>query len=461
MPSWIKKTLIVCFWLLVWQLVALLIHNDILLASPLQTAWVLLHSAITSGFWASVGFTLLRIMLGFVVALVLALALGALAWRWPWLGSMLGPAVTFMKSVPIVCFIVMLLIWFGARWVAFAAVLLVAFPAIYFAVLEALGQRDQKLHEMLQVFRVSPGRKLASFYWPTILPFLQAASKVAVGMSWKSGVAAELIGLPLGSIGANIYQAKILLESADIFAWTFVVVVLGILSERGFLWLLRRSEGWAWRAALPHVHHGEGRGQGLWVQGQPSPQPVTAKGLSRSFNDKDVLNHLSFTLAPAGRYVLNNPSGTGKTTLLRIFAGLCEPDAGSVGNGNRVAMVFQEARLFEKHNAVENIQLVAGHECSVDAICETLGRVLPQDSLEVPVSQLSGGMRRRVELCRALLAPSQLLLLDEPFAGLDPANTAKAIDLLVDVLGGRTLVVASHDPQDAGALAAEVLLLQG
>ena len=454
LPSWAKKTLIVIFWLLVWQLAALLINNDILLASPLQTAWVLLGNAATVRFWASIGFTLLRIFLGFTVALLLALALGALAWKRPLFKAFLNPAVTFIKSVPIVCFIVMLLIWFGARWVSFAAVLLVAFPAIYFAVLEGLTQRDQKLLEMLRVFRVPGGRRLTALYWPTILPFLQAASKVAVGMSWKSGVAAELIGLPLGSIGANIYQAKILLQSADIFAWTFVIVALSIAAEKAFLALLRRSEDWSWRMALPRFIQ-ENITESIWQ----TPTQVTAQGLVKSFDDKPVIDNLNLTLAPAGRYTLNTPSGTGKTTLLRVLASLEKPAGGTLTHSNRIAMVFQEARLFEKRNAVENIQLVAGHSHSQAVIHQTLARLLPEDSLELPVSQLSGGMRRRVELCRALLAPSQLLLLDEPFAGLDPANTEAAMALLEEQLNGRTLLLVSHDQQDTKALSATPLSL--
>ena len=452
MPNWIKKTLITCFWLLIWQLGAMLINNDIIMASPLQTIVVMFQSIITLTFWASILFTMLRILLGFLLAFVLALALGLLAWRWHFLSELLAPAITFIKSVPIVCFIVMLLIWFGSRWVSFTAVFLVAFPAIYFAVVEGLEQRDQKLHEMLQVFRVSGIRKMLAYYWSTILPFLQAASKVAVGMSWKSGVAAELIGLPLGSIGANIYQAKILLESANIFSWTFVVVALGILSEKIFLWMLMRSEEWAWRASLPRCPQVDAP-----PSTHPTPLPIIARDITKLFDDKPVLNHLSFTLAPAGRYALSAPSGTGKTTLLRVLVGQYKPDSGSLENGNRVSMVFQEARLFEKRNAVENIQLVTEHSCSLETIRTTLTTVLPEDSLTLPVSQLSGGMRRRVELCRALLAPSQVILLDEPFTGLDPATSDKSMTLLTDMLKGRTLVLVTHNQRDIGALAAEPL----
>jgi NitT/TauT family transport system permease protein len=440
MPAWLKKLLIVGLWLLTWHLAALAVGNDILLASPAQTAQALAASLGTAAFWVATLRSMLRIGLGFASACLSALGLGVLAWRLPLLRDVLSPAVAFVKSVPVVCFIVMVLIWFGARWVAMVAVLLVAFPAFYFAVLEGLAQRDEQLAEMLKVFHVTGAAKMASYHWPAVLPFIQAAAKTTVGMSWKSGVAAELIGLPLGSIGTAIYSAKILLNSADVFAWTLVVIALSILSEQAFLLLLTHSGRWSWSAALPK-----------WptlATTSPAPTDIEGRGLFKQYGDKAVLSGIGFHLAAGGRYSLGSPSGSGKTTLLRLLAGLDKPDAGSLANPNSVSMVFQEARLFEQHSAMENIRLTCGRYASVAEIRSTLSCLLPADSLDVPVGSLSGGMRRRVELCRALLLPSQLLLLDEPFSGLDAANSAMAQELTLSMLAGRTLVIVSHDLDD-------------
>ena len=438
--TWLRRTAIVLAWLLAWQLAAMLVANDILLASPIQTVLALGSYIVSWGFWQAIGFSMLRILLGFFLAFALALLLGCLAWRFLLVSELVRPAMTFIKSVPVVCFIVILLIWFGSRWVSLLAVFLVTLPAFYFAVLEGLAERDIKLAEMLTVFRLSRPRKLAAYYWPTILPFVTAAAKVAVGMAWKSGVAAELIGLPLGSIGDGIYRAKILLASADVFAWTFVVVVLSVLAEKAFLWLLGRSADWSWRLALP-------RGLAAPVA-TGGPSAVTGSSISKSYGDKPVITDLDLSLEPGGRYLLNSPSGTGKTTLLRLLAGLEQADAGSLNNDNRVSMVFQEARLFEPRSAVENVLLVAGFVADAGRIRLVLSRLLPADSLDLPVGQLSGGMRRRVELVRALLAPGQLLLLDEPFAGLDAANVDRAMELVSELQGNRILVLVSHELAD-------------
>jgi NitT/TauT family transport system permease protein len=348
----------------------------------------------------------------------------------------------------------MLLIWFGSRWVSLSAVFLVAFPAFYFAVLEGLNQRDKKLNEMLTVFQLSGRRKLAAYHWPSVLPFVQAASKTAVGMSWKSGIAAEVIGLPLGSIGEGIYRGKILLNSADVFAWTVVVVVISVLAELVFLKLLERSGDWSWAWALPQTFSTTQAGQ---TKTQTPATTITARNLVKAYGEKTVLAGLNLELTAGQRYVISSPSGTGKTTLLRLLAGIEHPDSGTLSNTNQAAMVFQEARLFEQRSAIQNIQLVVGQYVELPTIRSVVACLLPTDALDLAVDQLSGGMRRRVELCRALLFPSQLLLLDEPFAGLDSANSAMAQELIMGMLDGRTLVISSHDLEDIEALGCQVI----
>jgi len=487
MLAWLKKLSVVSLWILIWQLIAVAIHNEILLASPVQTVVALSRGVSDTAFWSSIVFSMSRILLGFASAFVLGLVVGAISWRFKLFGELLTPAVTFVKSVPIVCFIVMLLIWLGARWVSLTAVILVAFPPVYFSTIEGLVASDQKLNEMLKIFQVGGVRKLLSYYWPSILPFVQAASKTAVGMSWKSGIAAELIGLPSGSIGEGIYRAKILLNSADLFSWTLVVVVISVITEFVFMWLLERSDDWAWRFSLPktvkrsstpkgghsgysgHSGHRSGTAAAAVIGsgydtgvGNPStttiaPTPIVADSISKAFGSNQVFNSISFTLDPGGRYALVSPSGTGKTTLLRVLARLDFPDSGTLKNANQVSVVFQEARMFEKRSSLDNLRLTVGLAVTPAEIRATLMRLLPEDSLDIPVDQLSGGMRRRVELCRALLKPCQLLLLDEPFAGLDSDNTAIAQELLLSLLGGRTLVIVSHDLRDIELLQAAVL----
>ena len=463
-PKPLRYALIGLFWLLVWQLISFAVNNDVLLCSPIAVLVTLAKDSITLDFWGTILFTFSRIALGFLFAFVAGIGFGALGWKFKTFATLFTPAILAMKSVPVVCFAVLLLIWFGSSFACAFAVFLVVFPAIYGSVSEGLSHQDKNLAEMLHVFRVPTSRKLLTFYWPAIQPFLTAACRVAVGMSWKSGVAAELIGIPFGSIGEKIYLSKILLSSADLFSWTIVIIIIALLCEKGFLELLKASGNWAWNAALPKtLIKIPFRRQGPARLGERVPRSagsaIIIKNLSKAFGGNRVINNFSATFDVRERYAISAASGTGKTTLFRLIAGLMTPDFGVIRRPERISMVFQEARLFENRSSLDNMRLIAGDYLDEHEIHSLLLRVLPPESFDLPVSQLSGGMRRRLELCRALAVPSDVLLLDEPFAGLDAANRELAYDLIDANSNDCTVIITTHDLRDADALGAQIIAL--
>nr|WP_255529498.1 ATP-binding cassette domain-containing protein [Leucobacter edaphi] len=155
-------------------------------------------------------------------------------------------------------------------------------------------------------------------------------------------------------------------------------------------------------------------------------------------------------------------SGAGKTTLLRIIAGLERPDTGTISGARPgdTAMLFQEDRLCEALTAVENVAFVhPDRRISRSAIRRDLAEILPDHGLDRPVRQLSGGMRRRVSLACAMHYPGHLLLLDEPFTGLDPGTKEVVARYLRERSRGRTVLAASHGEQDAELLGARTLRL--
>ena len=170
---------------------------------------------------------------------------------------------------------------------------------------------------------------------------------------------------------------------------------------------------------------------------------IVFQNVSKAFDGKSVLRDVSWTIRPGERWQVCGPSGIGKTTLLRLLLGLEKPDSGSIIGQNQVrfAPVFQEDRLVEHWGASANIGLV----CSDTArVREILCALLPEDALDQPVRTLSGGMRRRVALARALAADSDMLVLDEPFAGLDEQTARRAMHGIDTYRNGRTLVLISH-----------------
>lgn len=189
---------------------------------------------------------------------------------------------------------------------------------------------------------------------------------------------------------------------------------------------------------------------------------VQVKNLWKSYGGVQVLRDVTFTAGP-GITCIMAPSGAGKTTLLRILLGLETADAGSVcgTEGCRWAAVFQEDRLLEHLDAAGNLRFALGPDYEADRALVLLAELGLEDMGRKPVREFSGGMRRRLALARALLAKSDALALDEPFAGLDGGTRARARDCLIRRLGERPVLLVTHDPADAAGLGAEIVRLSG
>lgn len=227
--------------LAVWQLAAMSVGSRILLATPWQALGRLLALLPTAGLWRTVGCSFVRIAGGFLLALALGTALALAAYRRRMVETLLRPYVVVIKSVPEASFIILALIWMGSARLPLFISFLMVFPVIYGNTLQGLKSTDPQLLEMARLFRVPWARRLRYIHLPALEPFLLAGCSTALGMSWKAGVAAEVIGVVGGSIGERLYEAKIYLETADLLAWTVVIVAVSALFERLFLALLRRG----------------------------------------------------------------------------------------------------------------------------------------------------------------------------------------------------------------------------
>ena len=189
---------------------------------------------------------------------------------------------------------------------------------------------------------------------------------------------------------------------------------------------------------------------------------IILRDISKSYGEKKVLSHLSLSFAPGHLTCLQGPSGAGKTTLLRLIAGLEKPDAGTLeGIPERIAFVFQEDRLCEDFSAPANVQLVTQKRLSRDLILAHLREIgLPEDSLRQPVREFSGGMKRRTALVRAGCYDADLVILDEPFKGLDEALKSKVIDYVLRYTAGKTVLVVTHEKEEADRLGGRLITLE-
>ena len=194
----------VTFWLVVWQLAAMGLaraypHGSLLLASPFAVLYRLGQLAVTAAFWQTVGWSAARIFGGFLLSTLLAVLLAALAAWKNGVGELLAPLVAVIKAVPVASFIILALVWLNSR--------------------------------SLSLF----------------MPYFRTAVSLGLGLCWKAGAAAEVIGLPAGSVGERLYTAKVYFQTPDLFAWTVTIVAVSVLFERLFLiltdWAARKVGG--------------------------------------------------------------------------------------------------------------------------------------------------------------------------------------------------------------------------
>lgn len=225
----------VAVWLLVWQAGSMALDLPILLPSPAEALLRLGELACTAAFWRAAGWSAVRILGGFLLACLLAVGLAVPASKWRRVRELLAPLAAAVKAVPVASFIILALVWLDSSRLPLFIAALMVFPAVYLNVLEGIAQTDPKLLELARVFRVSPWRTVRGVYLPAVLPYFRSACSAGLGMCWKAGVAAEVIGLPRGSLGERLYTAKVYFQTADLFAWTAVIVAVSLLFEALFL----------------------------------------------------------------------------------------------------------------------------------------------------------------------------------------------------------------------------------
>ncbi len=222
-------------WLLIWQGASMALSQPLLLPSPLAALRRLGELAPTIAFWQTVARSTGHILGGFLLACCAGVLLAIPASRFRWVRELLAPPVAVIKAVPVVSFIILALVWLNARSLSVFIAFLIVLPPVYLNVLEGIGRTDRFLLEMARVFRVPLRRQVRQIYVPQVLPYFRAAVSLALGLCWKAGAAAEVIGLPAGTMGERVYMAKVYFMTEDLFAWTAAIVAVSAVFERLFL----------------------------------------------------------------------------------------------------------------------------------------------------------------------------------------------------------------------------------
>ena len=236
-----RKAGIVFFWLAVWEILDRAIDNRLVLAGPIRTAQALVQQVAQPDFWVICGASFGRIALGFLLSFVVGFLLALVSCRHRLVRDFVDPIISLLRTIPVASFIILLLIWVGNQALTVFLAFFIVLPLIYTNMVTGFESVDRQMLEMARVYGLSKWRTFLYIYRPAFMPFLMSSTKISLGMTWKSGIMAEVLATPKPSIGKEMATARTFLDTPDLLAWTVVVMVLSFLFEKAFMELLKRA----------------------------------------------------------------------------------------------------------------------------------------------------------------------------------------------------------------------------
>ena len=243
MNSIIKKTpkiartvIVLAFWIIIWWLIALWIDKEVLVATPDKVAKRFVELAKEKEFYITVLYSVLRILSGFLAATFCGVLVGIVTAKIGILDEMISPLLSVVKATPVASFIILALVWIDRQSIPGFISFLMVLPIIQGNVSAGLKNTPTELIEMTKLFKFSRWKRVTKLYFPAVLPYFTAGFKTSLGLAWKAGVAAEVLCTPKLSIGKQLYDAKLYMETIDVFTWTIAVIIISVIIEKMLLW---------------------------------------------------------------------------------------------------------------------------------------------------------------------------------------------------------------------------------
>jgi NitT/TauT family transport system permease protein len=228
----IRSVLVIGFWLVVWQLLYLAVGKEVIIPSPIDTFQTLAQLATTAEFYFNTAATMQRVVAGIVISFVAGLATAVLAYYSRIVRDLLGLIVNILKATPVMAVIIFALLWLSSGNVPVFVCLLMCYPVVYTNILSGLDSMDIQYIEMSKIYKIRKMDVIKDIYLPFVKPHIKSALSLTTGLSWKTVVAAEVLSSPNFSMGYNLLNAKIYLETESLFAWIIAIVGLSILFEK-------------------------------------------------------------------------------------------------------------------------------------------------------------------------------------------------------------------------------------
>lgn len=226
-----KNLFILIFWIGVWQILAMIINQVLYLPSPVVTIKVLLKLMQTNDFYLSIGASILRIIAGFSLSCLLGVFLGLICGINKYAHDLFQPLIITLRTTPVISVVILALVWFKQDNVAIFVSFLICFPIIWTNTVSGIKSTDKKLLEMCKIFKIKKIRVIKTVYISSALPYIASGMISALGIGWKATAAAEVLSLPKYAIGHKLFNAKVYLETPELFAWTLVMILLSYVFE--------------------------------------------------------------------------------------------------------------------------------------------------------------------------------------------------------------------------------------
>ena len=236
----ISRVAAVAVWLIVWQIISSVVNKELLIASPFQVGLRLFELIKTQEFWLTTLKSLLKITEGYLLGVFCGTLTAVLTAAVPFCYELFYPLISTVRATPVASFIILALVWLKRDNISVFICFLMVLPIVWANVTQGIVSTDKKLIEMAKVYSFSKGKLLRLVYIPSVMPSFATGVTTALGLAWKAGIAAEVLSTPKGYIGTELYNSKVYLETADLFAWTVVVIVLSFILEKLVVKLLEK-----------------------------------------------------------------------------------------------------------------------------------------------------------------------------------------------------------------------------
>lgn len=442
---------------LAWQLFAFVADMPYLVPSVPSIFYTLKSLVTTSAFYHSLFATLIRGICGMLLSLAVAGMASILFSKKEWLYEIFRPFLSIMRSVPVISFILLALIFLEPESIPIFIAFLTMFPLLTENLTKGIRNQHTELGTMGRLFRISSLNRFTQIIYPQLKPFLYSGLASAAGFGWRAIIMGEVLAQCQWGIGGEMKRAQLFIAVPQLIAWTVMAILISFLFDKGIGWISKQNIPIRFSPALSVESENKKENNNLII-----------RHLFYSYTPENpIFTNFSYLFETGKIYGISAPSGKGKTTLLNLIGKTIFPQKGNIDtamNGG-IAFVQQIPALLAQLSVIENVAFSLSSLKNRKEAFEEAERLLDEVELtpwanSYP-SELSFGQCQRVALARALVFPSPLLLMDEPFKGLDEALTKRIIERIRirQLMRKQTILFTSHNEAELNLLSDEILYL--